>query len=160
DDPQNPLFLGAFKRGLAAQGWMEGRDLQIDYRFGVNSAQLAADAAPKIIALRPDILVTVGQLVPDEIKQAASFPIVFSLVTSDPVASGLVQTMAHPGGNLTGFTNSDPAITGKLVEMLKQVAPATKRIAWLAAIAPSPTDLARSAFQSAAAAFGLEPVFF
>jgi putative tryptophan/tyrosine transport system substrate-binding protein len=124
DNPETQARLAAFREGLGQLGWIEGRNVRIDYRFarwGPDQAQLLAK---ELIALRPDVLV--GNSTPASIallRETRTIPIVFVGV-SDPVGGGLVAS----SGNTTGFTNFEPSITGKRLELLKEIAPGIVRV--------------------------------
>jgi putative ABC transport system substrate-binding protein len=144
-----------FEQSLRELGWMVGRDLQIDYRWpGGEAASIRRDAA-ELVALAPDVIMTVGSLTMGPMQQATqTIPIVF-VNLADPVGAGFVQSLARPGGNATGFTNYEYSMSGKWVELLKQIAPNVKRVA----ILRDPTSAAGigqfSAIQSAAQSLGV-----
>ena len=125
NNPETQVRLAAFREGLGQLGWIEGRNVRIDYRFarcGPDQAQLLAK---ELIALRPNVLV--GDSTPASValsRQTRAIPIVFVGV-SDPVGGGLVAS----SGNSTGFTNFEPSITGKWLELLKEIAPGIVRVA-------------------------------
>jgi len=113
----------AFTQRLRELGWVEGRNVKFDVRF-TNQNIDAAD----LLASRPELIVVWSNPGLAAIKEATqTIPVVFALV-SDPVGSGLVATLAHPGGNITGFQNFEPTIGGKWVELLKEVAPGVRRV--------------------------------
>jgi len=122
DDPQVRRQTGAFQQGLLELGWMEGRNLRIDFRFlGEDPGRLRTYAA-ELVALKPDALLASGPTAVVALQQAAStIPIVFTQV-NDPVGAGLVETLARPGGNVTGFTPSEFSIGGKMLEVLRDLA--------------------------------------
>jgi putative ABC transport system substrate-binding protein len=112
------IFMGAFREALQKLGWIDGRNLQIDRRT----------SAAEILALNPDILLAENTpSVQDLKKRTQAIPIVF-VGLGDPVVTGVVASLAHPGGNATGFMNPEPSISGKWVELLKEIAPPTTRI--------------------------------
>jgi putative ABC transport system substrate-binding protein len=133
---------------------MEGRNVQIDIRFGGSTPENAAKLARELFDLKPDIFVTVANTTVEVAKLTKAIPIVFAL-HGDPVGAGLVASFAHPGGNVTGFTQIDPSTVGKLVELLTELAPDVRRVGLLSQSA-LPALLA--AFQSTAQAIGIEPV--
>jgi putative tryptophan/tyrosine transport system substrate-binding protein len=120
-DPNAQRRVTAFKQGLAELAWIEGRTVQIEYRWPIiDGKQVRADAE-SLIALAPDVIVTTGAPTVAVFKRLTrTIPIVFTFVT-DPVLDGLVETLAHPGGNITGFTIFEHTMAGKWVEMLKEV---------------------------------------
>lgn len=108
---------------LAAHGWKEHDNLKIDWRSGAGDRARIARLAEELIALKPDILLAVGTPSVEELRRrTTTIPIVFAVVT-DPVNQGFVQNLAHPGGNITGFTDYDGPLAGKWLEMLTQVTP-------------------------------------
>ncbi len=155
-DPVTPAFVASFKRGLAAQGWSEGGNLRIDYRFGAVSPDIAMRAAKEAVDLRPDAIVAVGNgHTAALVRLTQTIPITFALVT-DPVGGGFVQSYARPGGNITGFTNIDPSATEKWLQLLKELSPDVKQAALL--VAKNGTAGYDAAFRSAALRFGLQPI--
>src|SRR5262249_25505991 len=127
DDPGGQSRVTALKQGLQDLGWTEGRNIQIETRFGGADAGRIRAQAAELVALAPDVLV--GQTTPviRALRQAtSSIPIVMAAV-NDPVEQGLVSSLAHPGGNITGFTFIDFQIVGKWLEMLKEAAPGVAR---------------------------------
>ena len=155
NDPEAQARNALFEQSLRELGWMVGRDLQIDYRWpGGEAASIRRDAA-ELVALAPDVIMTVGSLTMGPMQQATqTIPIVF-VNLADPVGAGFVQSLARPGGNATGFTNYEYSMSGKWVELLKQIAPNVKRVA----ILRDPTSAAGigqfSAIQSAAQSLGV-----
>jgi len=122
--------LAAFREALAKLGWIEGRNLQTDFRLSLDADRIRAYAA-ELVRLKPEVIVTSGirSLVAMR-QQTRNLPIVFS-GTSDPVGQGFIESLARPGGNITGFTNSEPSVASKLVEALKQIAPGVDRVAMI-----------------------------
>ncbi|KRP94191.1 ABC transporter substrate-binding protein [Bradyrhizobium yuanmingense] len=119
----------ALVEALAGQGWKERDNLKIDWRNGGGDRARIAQLADELIALKPDILLAVGTPSVEELRRrTTTIPIVFAVVT-DPVSQGFVENLAHPGGNLTGFTDYDGPLAGKWLEMLTQVTPKVSRVA-------------------------------
>jgi putative tryptophan/tyrosine transport system substrate-binding protein len=132
DDPEPQAYLGAFSQGLAQLGWVDGRNVRIDIRWATtNPAELRRHAA-ELAALAPDVILaatgtaTVGPL----LQTTSTLPVVFVLVI-DPVGAGFVASLARPGGNATGFTIYEYGMSGKWLELLKEVAPHVTRAAVL-----------------------------
>jgi putative tryptophan/tyrosine transport system substrate-binding protein len=127
DDLEGQARVTAFKQGLQGLGWTDGRNIQIETRFGgADTGRIRADAA-ELVALAPDVIV--GQTTPviRALRQAtSSIPIIMAAV-NDPVEQGFVSSLAHPGGNITGFTFIDFQMVGKWLEMLKEAAPGVAR---------------------------------
>jgi putative ABC transport system substrate-binding protein len=131
DDPKGQVRLAAFARGLQQLGWIEGRNLRIDYRWGSGDPDLYRTYAAELIALAPEAVLAVTTAPVVALKQLSrTMPIVFVGVI-DPVGSGLIATLPRPGGNATGFTIYDYAISAKWLEWLKEVAPRVTRAAVL-----------------------------
>jgi putative tryptophan/tyrosine transport system substrate-binding protein len=129
DDPDSPALVAAFARGLQELGWIEGRNIQIDYRWGGGDLDRVRRYAAELVALAPDvILVTSGSALAALQNATRTVPIVFASV-SDPVGAGYVASLARPGGNTTGFTLFEYSISGKWLELLKQIAPGMTRAA-------------------------------
>ena len=122
-------YLATFRRGLQDLGWTEGRNIRFDQRFTGENEERMRSMAEEVVALAPDaILVSTNSVVSATLKATHSIPIVFTWV-SDPVGSGFVTNLAHPGGNITGFHNFEPAIAGKWLDFLRQIAPTLNRVA-------------------------------
>ena len=131
NDAQYQAWVGAFLQGLALSGWTIGRNVRIDTRWATaNAADIRKDAA-ELAALAPDVILAHGAATVRPLLQATrTVPIVFP-VTSDPVGSGLIDSLARPGGNATGFMTTEYSIGGKWLELLKQIAPGITRAAVL-----------------------------
>ena len=113
---------------LAGLGWKKRDKLGIDWRSGGGDRTRIARLADELVALKPDILLAVGTPSVEELRQrTTTIPIVFAVVT-DPVSQGFVENLAHPGGNVTGFTDYDGPLAGKWLEMLTQVTPPVRRV--------------------------------
>src|SRR5215813_13648074 len=122
-------YLASFRQGLQELGWTDGRNIRFDYRFTGESEDRMRTMAEEVVALQPDvILVSTNSVVSATLKATRSIPIVFTWV-SDPVGSGFVASLPHPGGNITGFHNFEPAIGGKWLAFLKQIAADLRRVA-------------------------------
>jgi putative ABC transport system substrate-binding protein len=130
DTEDGRIRIGALGQGLREVGWTEGTNIKIDYRWiaGGNTEQAAA-LAKELIALRPEVLFAQGTLSLQALsRQTQSLPIVFANV-SDPVGDGFVASLAHPGGNITGFSQYEYTIGGKWLELLKELVPSIRRVA-------------------------------
>jgi putative ABC transport system substrate-binding protein len=129
DDPLAQARVTAFRQALAELGWVEGRNLNIEWRWTGGDITRVREYATELVRLAPDVIVANGTPSVAALKQATtSIPIVF-VVVNDPVAQGIIVSMAHPGGNITGFSFLEYSMVGKSLEMLKQVAPGTVRVA-------------------------------
>jgi putative tryptophan/tyrosine transport system substrate-binding protein len=115
-------WTAAFVARMRELGWIEGRTIVIEYRWSEGSPERYAEIAAEFVRLKVDVIITVGSAVPT-VKQATSvIPIVFA-VAADPVGSGLVASLAHPGGNVTGLSIQATDTAGKRLELLREVAP-------------------------------------
>jgi putative ABC transport system substrate-binding protein len=131
DDPEAKARVEAFVQALQQLGWSVGRNLQIDIRWGAGDAERTRHYAAELVALAPDAILAAGGATVGPLLQATrSVPIVFTL-TPDPVGAGFVDSLAHPGGNATGFTNFEYGIGVKWLELLKEIAPRVTRAAVL-----------------------------
>jgi putative tryptophan/tyrosine transport system substrate-binding protein len=131
DDPEAPARVGAFSQGLAELGWTIGRNVRIDYRWYAGNADAARKYAAELVALAPDVVLASGTVGVTALQQATrSVPIVFTLV-ADPVGAGFVASLARPGGDVTGFMLYEYSLSGKWLELLKQIVPRITRAAVL-----------------------------
>jgi putative ABC transport system substrate-binding protein len=153
DDPETQARLAAFRQELGQLGRIEGRNVRIDYRFAPAGADQAQLFAKELVALRPNVLVgnsTTASVA--LLRETRAIPIVFVGIP-DPVGGGLVAS----SGNITGFTNFEPSITGKWLELLKEIAPGIVRVA----VIFNPTRGERfllGPFESVARSFAVEPI--
>jgi putative tryptophan/tyrosine transport system substrate-binding protein len=128
-DPIAKSRVAAFARGLQELGWVEGRNLQIEYRFAPGDVDQMRTFAKELVAREPDCILTNTTPVTAAVqRETQTVPVVFNVV-SEPVGSGFVKSLAEPGGNITGFTNVESSMAGKWVQLLKEVAPGVRRIA-------------------------------
>jgi ABC-type uncharacterized transport system substrate-binding protein len=131
-DPQALANIAAFLKSLSKLGWTAGTNVVIDYRWSAGDPARAQLYARELAALAPDVILASGNAPVSAVhKETRSIPIVFTRF-SDPVGQGLVANLAHPGGNVTGFTNFDLAMGGKWLQILKEVAPGITRVAVVA----------------------------
>src|SRR3954470_19105961 len=128
DDAEFQTRVGAFQQGLALLGWTIGRNVRIDSRWATaNIAEIRRHAA-ELVALAPDIILAHGDTAVGALLQVTrTVPIVFSVV-ADPVGAGFVNSLSRPGGNVTGFMNFEYSISGKWLELLKEIAPGVMRV--------------------------------
>ena len=129
DDPLAQSRVAAFREGLKQLGWSEGRNLVIEWRWSGGDIERTHEYAEELVRLAPDVLLSNGTPATAALKNATStIPIIFAVV-NDPVAQGFIRSMVHPGGNITGFSFLEYSMVGKSLEMLKQIAPKTSRVA-------------------------------
>jgi putative ABC transport system substrate-binding protein len=127
DDPATKRRVAAFLNGLADLGWSQGRDVTIDFRYGAGDPDRNRAFAKELVGLAPDVILANSTSATAAVqRETNAIPVVFVTV-SDPVGSGFVASLAQPGGNITGFVNVEASIAGKWVELLKEIAPRTKR---------------------------------
>ena len=123
DDPQGQANIAALLQGLQQWGWADGRNVRIDYRWGTANADDMRKYASELVTLKPDVLVATGGTSVGPLLQATrTVPIVFANVP-DPVGSGFVESLSRPGGNATGLVQFEYNLSGKWLELLKQIAP-------------------------------------
>src|SRR5262245_10700500 len=131
DDPESQARVTAFAQGLQESGWVVGRNVQIEYRWGAGDADRVRRYAAELVALAPDVILTSGgSTMPPLLRATRSVPIVFANV-ADPVGQGFVGSLSRPGGNITGFMQFELSLSGKWLELLKQIAPGVTRVAVL-----------------------------
>src|SRR5258707_699018 len=131
DDPEGQARITVFRQSLQALGWSEGRNIQFIYRWSGGDVAHARQFAKELLDLRSDVILTNSTPVTVAVRDSTrTTPTVFVQV-SDPVGAGVVQSLARPRGNLTGFTNFDPSTAGKWLELLKRLAPNITRVAYL-----------------------------
>src|SRR5262245_60031927 len=158
-DPEAQAWLAAFRQQFHKLGWIEGRNIRVDTRWATD-VESRQRFAKELVALRPNVILTHTTSATVAVQQETRIiPIVFVQV-SDPIGSGLVASLPRPGGNITGFITMEPAMAGKWVELLKEIAPHVARAASLF----NPTTAAPyiggylSYFKAAATSFGVDAV--
>ena len=158
-DQQQQRWDVAFRQRLDELGWIDGRNIRLDYRWADGNVERTQLFAKELVALNPDVLVAVTTPSTAALQQETrTIPIVFAVV-SDPVGSGFVASLANPGGNITGFINIEGSLGGKWPELMRDIAPRITRIAVM--FNPVIAPYARyyvDAFRSAASALSIEPV--
>jgi putative tryptophan/tyrosine transport system substrate-binding protein len=160
DDPAGRTQTAALAEGLAALGWVDGNNIQIEYRRGSGEPGRMSWLAKDLVAQRPDVLLGIATpAVTALLAETDTIPVVFTEV-SDPVGPGFVESVARPGRNATGFVDIEASLAGKWVEMLKEVVPSMTRVGFLfnPKTAPENGSYYMRAFQEAARALALEPV--
>jgi putative ABC transport system substrate-binding protein len=159
-DPEIRARLLAFRQGMEKFGWKEGHNLQIDTRFAPAGPSQAQVFANELVALQPNVLLGNSTPATAALQRATqTIPIVFVGV-SDPLGSGLVASIARPGGNTTGFTNFDPSLIGKWLSMLKELAPHIMRAAVIfnPETAPDGGAFFLQPFEGAARSLSMDPI--
>jgi putative ABC transport system substrate-binding protein len=159
DNAQGQRWLAALRDELQKLGWIEGRNLHIDYRWGGTDINLLQRLAKEIVAAKPDVILSPSSSPTRILKQQTStIPIIFVNIV-DPVGQGLVASMARPGGNVTGFVNLEPSVTGKYLELLKEIAPRVSRAAIFYNPATAPYhEIYLKPLKAAATSLGIAPI--
>jgi len=156
DHSEAQTWLSAFVQGMQSHGWIDGRNLNIIYRWAGNQAEGMRIAAAEMVALRPDVILSHGVPMLAEVQRVTqTIPVVFAQVP-DPVESGFVRTLAQPGGNITGFTNFEYATGGKWLELLKETAPQISRVLVMQNVENPSWQGHWEAIEAIAPAFGVE----
>jgi ABC-type uncharacterized transport system substrate-binding protein len=155
-DPEERRRVAAFTQALLKLGWQDGRNVQIDYRRTDGDAERTRRYAAELVALAPDAIVAVGAATTAALQQATrTVPVVFVLLP-DPVGAGVVESLSRPGGNATGFTTYEYGISGKWLELLKEIAPRVTQAAVLRDAATSSGPAQFAAIQAVAPSLGIE----
>jgi len=156
DDPEEQARYAAFLEGLRQLGWSDGRNVRIDPRWAAGDEDRGRKYAGELVALAPDVILASGGSVATRLVQATrTVPIVFTQ-TPDPVGAGFVRSLAHPGGNATGFVDFEYGMGAKWLELLKQIAPRVTRVAVLRDAALPQGIGVFGAVQSVAPSLGME----
>ena len=160
NDADAQARLAAFRHKLAELGWTDSKNIRIEERWASGNLEQMQPSAADLIATSPDALLGVTVAAVQALhRETGTIPIVFTQV-SDPIGSGLIENLARPGGNITGFTNFEASMGGKWLELLKEIAPGIKRAAFLfhPGTAAGGGAFYLSSFNSAAASLAIEPV--
>jgi putative tryptophan/tyrosine transport system substrate-binding protein len=155
DDPEGQARHAAFLQALQQLGWIDGRNVRIDTRWPAGNAADARKFAAELVALAPDAILATGASVGPLLEATRTVPIVFAAVV-DPVGAGFVDSLAKPGGNATGFMLFEFSLSGKWLEILKEIAPGVKRAAVLRDAALTAGGGQLGAIQGAALSLGVE----
>ena len=130
DDPEGQARIAAFHQGLQERGWTLGRNARVDVRWGAFDADSSRHYATELVALAPEVIVASASAAMGALQQMRTVPIVFVSII-DPVGAGFVESLARPGGNVTGFSLFEYGLSGKWLELLKEIAPSVTRAAVL-----------------------------
>ena len=156
DDPEAKARIAAFLQGLQQLGWIDGRNMRIDIRWGAGDAGHIRNYAAELVALAPDVILANGSSAVGPLLQASrTVPVVFAVVP-DPVGAGFVDSLARPGGNATGFIQFEYGMSAKWLELLKEIAPRVTRAAVIRDPAISAGIGQFGAIQAVAPSFGVE----
>jgi putative ABC transport system substrate-binding protein len=148
-------WVAAFDRRLRELGWIEGRTIAIEYRWAEGRVERYAEIAAEFVSRKVDVIVTSGSAVPAAKQATSSIPIVFG-VANDPIGSGLVASLARPGGNVTGLSIQAPDLAGKRVEFVREVLPGARVLAIMANAAYPAAMLEMGEMEIAARTLGIE----
>ena len=158
EEPEAQSYVAAFQHGMQENGWSVGRNLRVDLRWGGGNTDLTRRHAAELVALSPDVMVAAGGPVVFAIqRESRTVPIVFAQ-SIDPVGSGIVASLARPAGNATGFTQFEYGLSAKWPELLKEIAPGTKRVGVLRDTANAGGIGQWAIIQAAAGAKGMEAI--
>ncbi|HZD28727.1 MAG TPA: ABC transporter substrate-binding protein, partial [Xanthobacteraceae bacterium] len=158
-DPEARSMAASFHHALQEAGWIDGRNVRVEHRWAAGSVERSEAFAKELVGWRPDVIV--AHTTPSVIalrKETTTIPIVFAQI-SDPIGAGFVANLAHPGGNITGFSNFEASIGSKWIELLKEMAPGVTRGAILfnPETAPYVGRYYQGPFEAAARSFGVQP---
>ena len=154
-DAEGQARITAFRQGLRQLGWTEGSNIQLDYHWGASGHARSRELAAEVVRKNPDVILTNSPTALAAVKQATSaIPIVFVQV-ADPVDDGFVTSLAHPGGNITGFAISEHAMSTKWLESLKEIAPRTTRVGFIQHVEHPSWPRYNRVIQEVAPIFGL-----
>jgi putative ABC transport system substrate-binding protein len=158
DDPEAQRRMTAFVQGLQQFGWTDGRNMRIDARWSAGQPERLRKNAAEIVALTPDVIVAEGSASLAPLLQVnRTIPVVFTIVP-DPVGAGFVDSLNQPGGNVTGFSQFEYGLSGKWLELLKEIAPRVKRVAVLREAGLTAGVAQYAALQAVAPSLGVELV--
>jgi putative ABC transport system substrate-binding protein len=160
EDADNKARRAAFEQGLQQLGWTPGRNVRIDYRYSGGDPVISRKQAEELVSFAPDVIVSTGSFSTEQLLRVThTVPVVFALVP-DPVGSGFVDSLSQPGGNATGFMQFEYGLSGKWLELLKEIAPGLKRaiVLWDPAITAGIGQFAIIQAAAASAGVDLKPV--
>jgi len=158
-DAQAHALVAVFRAGLRDLGWTEDHKIRLDYRWATSDSESIQRSAKELVALEPDLILssstpTTAWL----LQQTRTIPIIFANIV-DPVGSGFVASLPRPGGNITGFLNLEPSMTGKWLELLKEIAPRVVRVAIFFNPSTAPyAEIYLNPFKAAAASLGMQAI--
>jgi putative ABC transport system substrate-binding protein len=156
NDPVRKTFVSAFTQALAGLGWTDGRNVRMDLRWGGDDINRMRALAQELVGLQPDIIVTGSTPATVAVqRETRTIPIVFAGVV-DPVASGIVELLNQPGGNITGFADWEASLGGKWLELLSEIAPGLKRAAFIFNPDTAPVSVVMPFFETAARSLKVE----
>jgi putative ABC transport system substrate-binding protein len=158
-DVEARAWNSAFRKRLDELGYTQGRNIQIDYRWGAGNPDRVQLFAKELVQLNPEVLIALSTAATAALqRETRTIPIVFAIVT-DPIGSGFVASLSRPGGNITGFINIEPTLIGKWLGLLREITPQVSRVACM--LNPNTAPYAQSyleTFRSIAATLAVEPI--
>jgi putative tryptophan/tyrosine transport system substrate-binding protein len=158
DNPLTVASLAAFTKALQELGWTDGKNVRIDYRWAASDLERMQAFAKELVSLQPSVIVGHSTAVVVALKRETStIPIVFISI-AEPISGGLVASLSHPGGNITGFTNFEPSLAGKWIEILKDIVPRITRASYLFYPDTNPLHFSQQPLELAALSHGIELV--
>ena len=158
-NPEASAWVEGMREELRSLGWIEGRNLVMEFRWAGTDVKIMQQFAKELVALKPDVIHSSGTPTTHALKRETStIPIIFGNLV-DPIGSGFVQSLAKPGGNITGFVNLEASITGKYLELLREIAPNIKKVAIFYNPDTAPyREVYLVPFRAAASTLGIEPL--
>jgi putative ABC transport system substrate-binding protein len=158
NDAEYQTHVAALREGLQSRGWIEGRNVEFDVRWTTDDMDRVRSNASSLMAAKPDVVVAIGgRVIPVLMQLSETIPIVVA-GASDPVGTGWVQSIARPGGNVTGFTFLELPMFGKMLELLKEIQPSIARVVMIYNPDNPNTEFFRRAFATGASQLAIEPV--
>jgi putative tryptophan/tyrosine transport system substrate-binding protein len=159
NDPEGKAYLSGFMQGFAELGWTNGRNMRMDLRWAAGNVDRTRVAAKELVDLQPDVILVHATTPTAALqRETRTIPIVF-VNLADPVGSGFVASLARPGGHITGFINMEASIGGKWLQLLKEIAPSIKRVAFMFnPDVPSGGPYRLPSFEAAARSLKVEPI--
>ena len=157
DDPEAKPRVEALEQGLRERGWQQGRNIHLDYRWTAGDLDRTRRFAKEIVDLKPDLIVVHSTPAVNALRRLTAAPMVFVLV-ADPLGSGFVASLAHPGGNMTGFMNVDAPMASKWLELIIEIVPKVKRVALIYNPRTSPYQSYLREFEVSAPKIGVQAV--
>jgi putative tryptophan/tyrosine transport system substrate-binding protein len=158
NDPEAKPRVEEFEKGLQELGWTDGRNIQLDYRWTAGDPDRTLLFAKEIFDLKPDVILVHSSPAVAALRQLTSkIPLVFVLI-ADPIGSGFVESLAHPGGNVTGFMNAEATMAGKWLGLIKEIAPQIERVALIYNPRTSPYQSYLREFDATARHFGVQAI--
>lgn len=156
EHPMTMVSVATFTKALSGLGWTEGKNVRIEYRWAASDNERIQAFARELVSLQPNVMVGQGTPVIYALaRETRTIPIVFISI-ADPIRSGLVESLSHPGGNVTGFANFEPSLGGKWIELLRDIVPRLARASYMFYPRANLNQIARQPLELAARSHGIE----